>query len=133
MSELLEKLNVEDTMENIKTLFYYFNGEKILFFVLFLLSVEYIWFTEKNKKVRDFFTWFICIMLAVIWNPICIKILSKFINFTSMYRLYFMLPINLTIAVASTKFIEKQKNIVLKIVVLIVLLFSIVVFRRLHL
>lgn len=121
-------LRLEQTMGEIKTLFNYFNADKILFFVVFLLVVEYIWFTEKNKKIRDFFTWFICIMLAVIWNPVCVRLLGKFINFSSMYRLYFLLPINLTIAVAGTRFIERQKNKVIQVLVLIVMIVAIINF-----
>lgn len=128
MSELLKKFDIKQTIEDIKTLFEYFNGDTIVFFILFIISVIYIWKTEKNKKTKDLFTWYVCLILIIIWNPICVKILNKFINFTSMYRLYYLLPINITIAVAATRFIENRKKMIYKLISLVAVLVIIVYF-----
>jgi len=110
INKLIEKLDVNQQINDRKVLFEYFFGGKILFFIVFIMSIEYIWLTEKNKKVKYFFTIYEVFLLLIIWNPVCIKILEKFINFGSMYRFYFMLPFTLTIAYAITKIISKLKN-----------------------
>lgn len=101
---------MNELIEEIKMLYKYFNNENYLFFGLFLLSIIYIFSTEENKKVRDFFVVYSIFVLAIIWNPICIYIFNKMINIGSMYRLYYMLPTYISIAYAGTKIIEKNKK-----------------------
>lgn len=107
---------MEETVKNIKTLFEYFNGGQYLSFIVFIIATIYIWLTEKDKRIRDFFTWYTIIVLLIIWNPLALNIFNKFINFASMYRLYYMLPLYVTIAFAFTRFISNRKDIVLKCV-----------------
>jgi hypothetical protein len=113
---------MKELFTNIKTLFEYFNGGVYVSFIVFIISVIYIWIVEKNKKVRDIFTWYTVIILLVIWNPLAIYILKKFINFSSMYRVYYMLPLYPTIAFAFTKFIERRKSKKIKIISLVCIL-----------
>ena len=82
---------MEETVKNIKVLFEYFNGGQYLSFMVFIIATIYIWLTEKDKKIRDFFTWYTIIVLLIIWNPLAVSIFNKFINFSSLYRLYYML------------------------------------------
>ena len=107
---MISLVEIKDQFDNIKTLFYYFFDNKFLFLILFVLAIQYLWFKEENKRIRNFFTIFIIIILLVIWNPICTKLLGKYINFSSMYRVYFMLPMHITIAVALVKLITNIKN-----------------------
>ncbi|MGN1299259.1 MAG: hypothetical protein ACI4UE_04685 [Candidatus Scatovivens sp.] len=110
---------MKELLEEIKMLYKYFNNENYIFFVLFLISIIYIFSTEKNKKIKDFFVFYSAIILIIIWNPICIYILNKFINIGSMYRIYYMLPNCITISYALTKIIEKNDKLVKKMVALI--------------
>lgn len=101
---------MSELIDEIKMVYSYFNDEDYVFFSLFLLSIVYIFITEKNKKVKDFFVFYSIFILAIIWNPICIYVLNKFINIGSMYRIYYMLPTCISIAYAITKLIENCKT-----------------------
>lgn len=101
---------MKELIRQIKTVYKYFNNENYVFFAIFLISVLYIFLTEKDKKKKDFFVWYTAVIFLVIWNPICIWILNKFINFSSMYRIYYMLPILITIAYAGVKVIEDSSK-----------------------
>ena len=115
-------------IDEIKTLFEYFNNGDYIFFLFFLLSIITIFYFEKDIKIRDFFTWYSIIILGVIWNPICIWVLNKFINMGAMYRIYYMLPLVISIAYALTKIIEKNKNIFQKLLMVFVFTVLIVIF-----
>lgn len=99
---------MEELLKEIEILYKYFNNENYIFFAIFLISIIYIFSTEKNKKIKDFFVGYSIMILVIIWNPICIYVLNKFINFGAMYRIYYMLPNCITIAYALTKIVEKN-------------------------
>ena len=107
---------MSELIDEIKMVYSYFNDEDYVFFSIFLLSIIYIFITEKNKKVKDFFVFYSIFILAVIWNPICIYVLNKFINIGSMYRIYYMLPTCISIAYAITKLIENCKTTKIKLI-----------------
>jgi len=119
---------MEETFKNIKTLFEYFNGGDYFAFGVFIVATVYIWITEKDKKIRDFFTWYTVIILLIIWNPFLVNILNEFINFSSLYRLYYMLPLYVTIAFAFTKFISNRSNVFYKSAAIIAVLVFILFF-----
>ena len=77
---------MKELLDEIVMLYKYFNNENYLFFVLFIISIIYISITEKNKKIKDFFVWYSIVVMFIIWNPLCIYILIKFINIGAMYR-----------------------------------------------
>lgn len=108
---------MKDLLDEIQMLYKYFNDEKYVFFALFLLSIIYIFITEKNKKIKDFFVGFSVFILLVIWNPIGIYVLNKFINIGSMYRIYYMLPTCVSIAYALTLLIRSCHNKIEKFIV----------------
>ncbi|MBP3596597.1 MAG: hypothetical protein J6J60_04260 [Clostridia bacterium] len=108
------QMNLSRSVEEIKILFEYFFGGKYLFFIIFLASVIYMAITGKNKKIKMFFTLYIFLILFIIWNPICVSLLQKMINFSSLYRIYYMIPMQFTIAIALAKLISKIKNKKLK-------------------
>lgn len=96
--------------EKVKTLFEYFNANDYMFFIIFVISIIYILFTEKEKKVKILLTAYSVIIMCIIFNPLAIKIFEKMINFSSIYRIYYMLPLGITISYAATKLILEQKN-----------------------
>ena len=117
---------MKELLEEIKMFYNYFNNENYLFFALFILSILYIFTTETNKKIKDFFVGYSIIILVIIWNPICIYFLNKMINIGAMYRIYYMLPTCITIAYSGTKFIENCNKNTHKIVSLAVFLIVII-------
>ena len=67
--------------EKVKTLFEYFNANDYMFFIIFVISIIYILFTEKEKKVKILLTAYSVIIMCIIFNPLAIKIFEKMINF----------------------------------------------------
>lgn len=102
---------MENLINEIKLLYKYFNNENYVSFALFLISILIIFKIENNRKIKDFFVAYSVFILFIIWNPLCIWVLNKFINFGSMYRVYFMLPTIFTIAYAFVKLIENENKI----------------------
>lgn len=100
-----------ELLDEIKALFKYFNNGYYFFFIMFLVSIIFIFFKEKDKKKKYFFVGYSIIILLVIWNPVCIWVLNKFINLGSMYRIYYMLPTLITISYAITKFVEEFNSV----------------------
>lgn len=119
---------MKELLEEIEMLFKYFNNGNYLFFIIFLISIIYIFITEKNKKIKDFFVWYSILILIVIWNPICIYFLNKMINMGAMYRIYYMLPNCITIAYTGTKIIERCNKTFYKIIALSVMIGLIITF-----
>ena len=107
---------MKELLNEIEILYKYFNNENYIFFAIFLISIIYIFSTEKDKKIKDFFVGYSILILIIIWNPICVYFLNKFINFGAMYRIYYMLPNCITIAYALTKIVEKNDNFIKRIV-----------------
>ncbi len=112
--------------EKIKALFYHFFDNVLLSLILFSLCVLYIFLTEKNKKIRDLFGWYVISIIIIVWNPLVIHILENFINFSSMYRLYYMIPMYPVIAYCFTKVIQglskKSKKILCTVIIFSVVL-----------
>ena len=125
--KLLENFEFDVSINKIEILFKHFFNNTMISLILFVLSVIYVFCTEKNKKIRDLFFWYILVILIIIWNPLVIHILGKFINFSSLYRVYYMVPMYPVIAYCFTKIIlkfnKKWKKIfgVLLICVIVVL------------
>lgn len=110
---------MKELLNEIEVLYKYFNNENYIFFVIFLISIIYIFSTEKDKKIKDFFVGYSIFILIIIWNPVCIYVLNKFINFGAMYRIYYMLPNCITIAYALTKIVEKNDNHIKKTIAIL--------------
>lgn len=104
------QMNLDRSLDEVKIVFEYFFGGKYLFFIIFILSVLYMAITGKNKKIKMFFTMYIVFILFIVWNPVCISLLQKMINFSSLYRIYYMIPMQFTIAIAFAKMISKIKD-----------------------
>lgn len=127
---LLKNFEFNISVEKIKVLFKYFCEKDIFSVVLFVLSFIYILITEKDKKVRNIFIWYIIIVLFIIWNPFIIHIIEEFINFASLYRLYYMIPMYPIIAYSLTKLIKSFNKKTLKYIGVFSILFIMVVFGK---
>lgn len=138
ISLFINELNIAKQKQDIYTLFNYFFGNNYIFFIIFLLAIQYILIKlgyEKiknkedkntsiipentiiqNRKVRNFFGMYVIFIFIIIWNPYCVGVLQKMINFGSMYRIYYMIPWCFTIAVYFSIMISKINNKVLKLI-----------------
>lgn len=118
---------MKELLDEIVMLYKYFNNENYTFFAIFLISIIFIFITEKDKKIKDFFVYYSIVIIAIIWNPICIYVLNKFINIGSMYRIYYMLPFCITIAYATTRLIEKNNKIFKKLIIMVAIVTIIII------
>lgn len=130
MKDLLTDFEFNISKGKIEVLFNYFFNSTILSLILFALSIMYIYLTEENKKIKSLFVWYALIVLAIIWNPVFIHIFENFINFASLYRLYYMLPMYPSICYMFTKIVKKYSKTWQKLLCLVVICIPIVVFGR---
>ena len=114
---LLKDFKFNIAMEKIWILFKYFFNDVVISVILFIASIIYIFYTEKNKKIKDLFGLYIVIVFIIIWNPLFIHILEEFVNFSSLYRIYYMIPMYLVIAYTLTKIVQKFDKNWMKILV----------------
>lgn len=93
-----------------------------MYVALFFIAMLYIYFKEEDKKKRSLFMYFPLIALFVTLNPLFNKVVGKIFTESMYWRLYWILPIGITIGYAMIKFIYEQNNKKDKIVVTISLL-----------
>lgn len=131
--ELFKNFDFKIEIDNAKVLFNYFFNEVTISVALFCISLIYILVAEKNKKIKDMFFWYILLLIVVIWNPIFIYLVGKFVNFSSMYRFYYMLPMYPIIAYTFTKIISGfSKNWVRLLGVIVICSIAIVFGRNVY-
>ncbi len=87
-----------------------------LFVVLYIFSIIYIiW--KGNQKAKRVFVIVPIITFLTALNPLFSKIVQKYVTTSTVYwRLFWLIPIELTIAYATSQCILKRKNNVLKII-----------------
>lgn len=89
-----------------------------LFIVLYLISCIYIIFKGNRKSKRLFLLLPMLILLTVL-NPLASKYVQKYITTPATYwRLFWLIPIELTIAYATTQLIMNRKNNYIKIIII---------------
>ena len=87
--------------------------EKLLLYIgdswqygLFLAALLYLLFSKEEKKTKRFFVSYTIVFLVVFFCPITAKIIMDYCIGQSVYwRMLWLLPIPLFIAVAGTKFV----------------------------
>lgn len=87
---------------------------------MYLISIVYLAIFEKDKKIKGLLVWGNIILLVILWNPITIEFCSKFMNYGTLYRLYYILPLIVTIGYSFTKIITSFKNKYIKLGLVIV-------------
>ena len=127
---LLENFKFNIATEKVITIFKYFFNDVMISLIIFAISVIYIFCSEKNKKIKNLFVWYILVILIIIWNPIFIHIVEKFINFASLYRLYYTIPMYVVIAYAFTKFLQNFDKTWQKFIGVIGICFVFIIFGR---
>ena len=115
---------LEENLDTIIHTFLEFRGSG-MYLALFFIAILFVFLTEKNKKLRCLFGYFPLIGLILTLNPFFSKLVSPIFNFQTYWRLYWILPVNLTIAYAVVKFVlmqEKKNNKILVAIALVMII-----------
>lgn len=117
------KENLEIIIENYSS----FQGTG-MYLALFFISMLYIFLKEENKKKKGLLVYFPILVLIVTLNPIFNKIVGSIFTRTVYWRVFWMLPIDLTIIYAFIKFVksrnEKKEKIIVEISLMLILIIS---------
>lgn len=116
----------KENIEVIKNSFLEYQGSG-MYIALFLIAMLYIYLKEKDKKMRCIFLYFPIVVYAIILNPIFNKIVGKIFTGSVYWRMYWILPIGITLAYTIMKFVMEQKEKAQKIVVAISLVTILIV------
>ncbi len=83
-----------------------------LYLGLYLLAILYVFvkYKEEDKNTRNLFLIYPIIVFIVIWNPLFANIIMKFIGEAVYWRVYWLLPIGITLAYLFTKWIFLDTN-----------------------
>lgn len=106
----------EECIETIKTAFLEYKGNG-MYFALFFISMLYIYLKEDDTKKRCLFLYFPLITLFVIMNPIFNKAVGSIFTSSVYWRVFWILPIGITIVYCIMKIVSEQKDKLQKIVV----------------
>lgn len=101
---VLENAGLEDITksENFEQLedFKIFLGDGKIIFILYIISIFVIW-TKGNINQKNIGLYFTLLALLLVYNPLLTKIYIKLVTISTYWRLYWLLPIELTITIAS--------------------------------
>lgn len=117
-----------ECIEIIKNTFIEFIGTG-QYIILYVLSLIYLMFKEKDKEKRMFFIYFQVLLFLVVFNPIFNKIVGPIFKSSIYWRVYWVIPFGFTIAYAIVKLIteldiKKVKKILLGIAFILVIMIS---------
>lgn len=117
----------EESIKIIENTFAEFKGSG-MYMALFFIAILYICLKEDNKKIKAFFVYFPVIISLITLNPVFNKIVGKIFTDTVYWRVYWMIPLGVTIAYGAMKFIknenEKNKKIIATIGTIFVIIMS---------
>ena len=78
-----------------------------LIMIWFLISLLYLWLTEKRKHIRVMFLYVPLLLLFVFFNPLVAKLVSGLADGEIYYRILWLLPVTPVIAYAAVDFCGK--------------------------
>ncbi len=117
----------EESIAIIKNTFLEYKGTG-MYVALFFISMLYILLKEEDKKNRAFFAYFPIFTLFITLNPIFNKLVGSIFTSSVYWRVYWVIPLGITIAYGAVKFInnenEKSKKIIATIGIIIVIMIS---------
>lgn len=99
----------KQNIEVIKDTFQQFKGTG-MYIALFLISIIYIGIKEENKKVKRFMIYYSVITLLITLNPIFNKIVRPIFTDSVYWRVYWIIPLGVTIAYAAVKVVDSSKG-----------------------
>jgi len=116
----------EENIEVIKNTFSEFKGTG-MYIALFLISIIYIGIKEENKKVKRFIIYYSVITLLITLNPIFNKIVRPIFTDSVYWRVYWIIPLGVTIAYAAVKVINESEGKIQKVIIAISICLIIIV------
>lgn len=110
---------MKEAILTIKDMYLEFFGNGA-YIILFLISLLYVFFVEKDKndKIKMFF-WNSIILVIIIFNPIIYKIFEPIFSGNVYWRMFWMLPIGILIPYVATKLISEREKMIEKIIITI--------------
>ncbi len=103
-----------------------FLGEGKTIFVLYLISILVI-MIKGNQEQKETSVFFPILMLLIVFNPLLTNIYIKLITKSTYWRLYWLLPIEITIVVAIMIFHQEMKEVKTKYIFGIFMTFLIMI------
>jgi hypothetical protein len=114
----------KESIEIIKNSFQEYQGTG-MYMALFFISMLYIFLKEKDTIKRIFLLYFPLIVLFVTLNPLFYKAVGSVFNSYVYWRVFWMLPVGITIAYAAVLLInninEKNQKIIVTISVFLII------------
>lgn len=95
----LEDITKSENFEQLED-FKIFLGEGKIIFILYIISIFVIW-TKGNTNQKNIGLYFPLLALLLVYNPLLTKIYIKLVTISTYWRLYWLLPLELTITIAS--------------------------------
>ena len=105
----------EGNIEAIKKCFSEFKGSG-LYLLLFFLSIIYIYVKDKNDK-KVLFVYYPIVVLLITLNPIFNKLVGDIFKSSIYWRMFWLLPLGITIAYTMVKIVNDVENGVKKVIV----------------
>ncbi len=102
-----------------------------MYIALFFIAMLYLFLSEKKKENRTFLVYFPCFILFIILNPIFQKCVNSLLNKNVYWRTFWMLPMGVVIAYASTKVVKSRNHVKHKVIVFITMITIIMVSGKL--
>ncbi len=106
----------EESLEIIKNCFIEYKGTGS-YMTLYCLAVLYLFLKEKDKTKRAFTIYFPIFVLLLVMNPIFNKAVGSILKKGAYWRVFWLVPMGVTIAYASAKLIMSLERISQKIIV----------------
>lgn len=78
-----------------------------LIMIWFLISLLYLWLTEKRKHIRVMFLYVPLVLLLVFFNPLVAKVVSRMADGEIYYRILWLLPVTPVVAFGTVSFCGK--------------------------
>lgn len=78
-----------------------------LIMIWFLVSLLYLWLTEKRKHIRVMFLYVPFVLLLVFFNPLMTKVVASMADGEIYYRILWLLPVTPVVAFGTVSFCGK--------------------------
>ena len=81
-----------------------------LIMIWFLVSLLYLWVTEKRKHIRILFVYVPLVLLLIFFNPLVAKIISGLADGEIYYRILWLLPVTPVVAFTAISLCGKLRG-----------------------
>lgn len=100
---------LKDGITHLENIYVLFDNNSSVFF-LFIISTLVIFLVSKNKRIKQEIILPTLLIVIVAFNPLSIKIMSKFLPDLRLVRFYWLFPITIVFAYLFTEFTSRYKN-----------------------